>query len=267
MAPGTVPATAARTARGPARPTHLAARRRGYSGGRGGTVGMSSAPDMDLGALEQRLFELAADPMVVTCTDGRVLKVNPAACVLAGRDQAELLTMSWWDLIHPSDHTAIAARHEELRRDGVGATPFRCRLVRPAGAWRWVESSSTYDAGQNLIYSVVRDITGREDLELERLTTLFDSAPLGMAVMAPDGRLRRVNRPLAELLGRTEQELVERTIFELVDDDDSRGTLALALRARPPWRSGRARARRSSSRPACAAPTAIRSSCSSARRS
>jgi PAS domain S-box-containing protein len=193
---------------------------------------MSSAPDMDLGSLEQRLFELAADPLVVTCTDGRVLRLNRAACVLAGRDEAELLAMSWWDLIHPADHGAIAARHEELRRDGGGATPFRCRIVRPDGAWRWVESSSTYDADQKLIYSIVRDITGREDLELERLATLFDNAPLGMAVMAPDGRLRRVNRPLAELLGRPENELVGHPIFDLVDDDDSRGTLALALGAR-----------------------------------
>src|SRR3954468_7830029 len=233
MAPGTVPATAARTARGAARPTHLAARRRGYSGGRGGTVGMSSAPDMDLGALEQRLFELAADPLVVTCTDGRVLRVNRAACVLSGRDEAELRGMSWWDLLHPADHGAIAARHEEVRRDGAGATPFRCRIVRPDGGWRWVESSSTYDAEHKLLYSVVRDITGREDLELERLTTLFDAAPLGMAVMGPDGRPRRVNRPLAELLGRTEKELVDQPILDLVDDDDSRGTLALALGARP----------------------------------
>ena len=83
-----------------------------------------------------------------------------------------------------------------------------------------------------LIFSVVRDITGREDLELERLTTLFDNGPLGMAVMAPDGALRRVNGALADMLGRTESELLERTIFELVDDEDSRGTLAMALGSR-----------------------------------
>src|SRR3954467_12400780 len=126
MAPGTVPATAARTAPRAARPTHLAARRRGYSGGRGGTVGMSSAPDMDLGALEQRLFELAADPLVVTCTDGRVLRVNRAACVLAGRDEAELMTMSWWDLIHPAAHGAC----------GGGPPPPRPPRARPPPATR-----------------------------------------------------------------------------------------------------------------------------------
>src|SRR3954468_5452565 len=235
MAPATVPAAPARAEARAARRSHLAARRHGYPGESRAPIGMSSAPDMDLGSLEQRLFELAADPLVVTCTDGRVLKANRAACVLAGRDEAELLGTPWWDLVHPSDRGALAARHEQLRRDGAGAAPFRCRIVRPDGSCRWVESSSTYDAEQKLLFSVVRDITGREDLEFERLTTLFDSAPLGMAVMAPDGRLRRINRPLCQLLGRTEADLLEHAIFELVDDDDSRGTLALALggRSRP----------------------------------
>jgi PAS domain S-box-containing protein len=184
---------------------------------------------------------------VVACTDGRILRVNAAACALAGRSEEELLASTFWELVHPADHAAVGAQHEELRRDGTSATPFRCRVVRPDGSWRWVESSGTYDPEGQLIFSVVRDITGREDLELERLATLFDNAPLGMAVMAPDGTLRRVNRPLAEMLGRTESELLERTIFELVDDEDSRGTLAMALGARP-----------SSSRPGCGAPTATR---------
>jgi PAS domain S-box-containing protein len=211
---------------------------------------MCFAPDMDPGSLERRLFEVAADPLVVTRTDGRVLRVNAAACVLAGRDESDLLAMSFWDIVHPADHAAVATRHEELRADGANATPFRCRILRADGSWRWVESSSTFDAEQGLIFSVVRDITGREDLELERLTTLFDNAPLGMAVMAPDGRLRRVNRPFAELLGRDEAELVERMIFELVDDDDSRGALALALGA--PARSAfqfETRLRRADGRP------------------
>ncbi len=175
------------------------------------------------GALEQRLFDVAPDAMVVTAIEGGILRVNRAACVLVGLSQDELLSRSYWDLIHPADHGAVAAQHEELRRDGQNGTPFRCRILRPDGSWRWVESSSSLDTDAGLIFSVVRDITGREDVELERLATLFDHAPIGMAVMAPGGALRRVNTPLAEMLGRTEAELLEHTIFELVDDEDSRG--------------------------------------------
>ncbi|MEA2382128.1 MAG: hypothetical protein QOH72_2099, partial [Solirubrobacteraceae bacterium] len=193
---------------------------------------MSTDSHTRVGALEQRLFEVVPDPLVVTCTDGRILRVNPAACAIAARDEDDLLAASWWDLIHPADHAAVGAQHEELRRGGASATPFRCRILRPDGTWRWIESSSTFDVEGGLIFSVVRDITGREDIELERLATLFDNAPIGMAVMAPDGTFRRVNRPLAEMLGRTEAELLERTLFELVGDDESRSTLAMALGAR-----------------------------------
>ena len=193
---------------------------------------MSLDSDMRARALEQRLFELAPDPLVVTSTDGRVLRANAAACTLAGRDHDDLLACSWWDLIHPADHAAVSAQHAESQAGNGLGSPFRCRIVRADGSSRWVESSSTYDPEAGLIFSVVRDITGRDDLELERLATLFDHAPIGMAVMAPDGALRRVNRPLAEMLGRTESELLERTVFELVDDEDSRSTLAVAMGAR-----------------------------------
>jgi PAS domain S-box-containing protein len=193
---------------------------------------MSLDSHMRADGLEQRLFELAADPLVVTTTDGRVLRANRAAGELAGLDRDQLLNRSWWDLIHPADHAAVTARHQDAPSANGPAAPFRCRIVRPDGSARWVESLSTYDAEAGLIFSVIRDITGRDDIELERLATLFDHAPIGMAVMAPDGALRQVNRPLAELLGRTESELLERTIFELADDEDSRSTLAMAVGAR-----------------------------------
>jgi PAS domain S-box-containing protein len=227
---GTVLTASAITDKTAAQRSHLAARRRGYAV----MVADAMSSDSHTRAIdfEQRMFEVAADPLVITCTDGRILRANAAACALAGRSEADLLECTFWDLVHPADHAAVGARQEELRRDGHPTTPFRCRIRRPDGTDRWVESSSTFDPAEGLLFSVVRDITGREDLELERLATLFDNAPLGMAVMAPDGALRRVNKPLARMLGRTESELLARTIFELVADEDSRGTLAMALGAR-----------------------------------
>jgi two-component system, cell cycle sensor histidine kinase and response regulator CckA len=202
------------------------------------------------GALEQRLFEVVPDALVVTTIDGRILRVNRAASDLVGLAPEDLTRRSYWDLVHPADHEAVGSQHADLRRDGHNATPFRCRILHADGSWRWVESSSTFDHAGGLIFSVVRDITGREDLELDRLTTLFDHAPIGMAVMAPGGALRRVNRPLADMLGRTEQELLAHTVFDLVDDEDSRGALAVAVggRSRPAFQL-ETRLRRADGRP------------------
>jgi two-component system cell cycle sensor histidine kinase/response regulator CckA len=182
--------------------------------------------------LEQRFFDQAADPLVVTTVDGRVVRINAAAAELAGRSVAELLGTTFWDVIDPADYAAAGAQTEEIVRTGGVAAPFRCRLMRPDGEVRWVESTTSHDAERGLLFSVVRDVTPREESELERLAPLFDNAPLGMAVMAPDGRLRRVNQTLERMLGLTSAELLERTLFELVADGDSRAALTVALGAR-----------------------------------
>ncbi|HEX2103299.1 MAG TPA: PAS domain S-box protein [Solirubrobacteraceae bacterium] len=193
---------------------------------------MTTDPDRAADDLERRLFELAPDPLVVTTVDGRVVRVNPAAAELAGRSAGELEGTPFTELVDPADHAAARVRLEEVVRSGAVATPFRCRLARPDGDVRWVESTTSHDAEVGLLFSVVRDVTRREDPELERLAPLFDNAPLGMAVMAPDGRLRRVNQTLERMLGRGAAELLEGTLFDIVDDADSRAALTVALGAR-----------------------------------
>jgi PAS domain S-box-containing protein len=196
-------------------------------------VAHAMPPDFDTRAtdLERRLFDLAGDPLVVTSEEGRLVRANAAACALTGRSEEELLAGSMRDLVHTSDHAAVTAQFEELRRTGA-TTTMRFRVMRPDGAYRWVETSVTPDTETGLLFSVVRDITGRESVELERLTALFDHAPLGMALMAPDGALQRVNQTLATILGRSEEDLLASTVFDLLDDEDSVGALRLALVAR-----------------------------------
>ena len=47
----------------------------------------------------------------------------------------------------------------------------------------------------------------------------FDQAAIGMALVGLDGRFQRVNRALCELLGRSEEELLARTIDDLADPE------------------------------------------------
>jgi PAS domain S-box-containing protein len=193
---------------------------------------MTPNPDTRGGELERRLFDLAADPLVVTDADGRIVRANRAACVLAGRPPHALIGEPFVALVHPSDHAAVAAQREHLGRSGPAAAPKRLRILRPDGGCRWIEAVVTPEPETGLRFVVARDITGRESVELERLTALFDHAPLGMALMAPDGALQRVNGTLARMLESPEGDLLDRTIFDLLDDEDSAATLRLALTTR-----------------------------------
>ena len=102
---------------------------------------------------------------------------------------------------------------------GGTTQPFRLRVVRPDGVTRLVEAQATVDSASGLIYSVVHDITDREEVFMDRLAGAFRDAPLGMALVAPGGAFLRVNSTLCRLLGRTEDELLAEALPDLVEDE------------------------------------------------
>ena len=84
--------------------------------------------------------------------------------------------------------------------------------------------------------SVIRDVTERHagvsalrDSE-ERFRSSFDHAPIGMALVALDGRFLQVNRALCELVGYTEQELLGMSSRDIVHPDDLADALELRKR-------------------------------------
>ncbi|MHB1808288.1 MAG: bifunctional diguanylate cyclase/phosphodiesterase [Solirubrobacteraceae bacterium] len=53
-----------------------------------------------------------------------------------------------------------------------------------------------------------------------RFRTAFSQAPIGMALVSLDGRLTQVNEALARIVGRSEEELIDLEVTELIDPAD-----------------------------------------------
>jgi two-component system cell cycle sensor histidine kinase/response regulator CckA len=71
-----------------------------------------------------------------------------------------------------------------------------------------------------------RDITGRKQAEAamreseERFSSAFEHAPIGVALVSPDGRWLKVNRVLCELVGYSESELLTRSFQDITHPKD-----------------------------------------------
>ncbi|HEU4977368.1 MAG TPA: PAS domain S-box protein [Solirubrobacteraceae bacterium] len=182
---------------------------------------MHEETETTAGALERRLFELSHDGMLVAALDGSVVRVNEAACRITGRAADELVGTSLWDLVHRADRDVLEAGLAQLSGDARDHhRELRFRIVRPGGELRWLDVRAAIDAGAGLLHVVARDASARAEADEERFGDAFRDAPIGMALLAPDGSLRRVNAALGRMLARSEEELLELSIFELLMDPD-----------------------------------------------
>lgn len=109
-------------------------------------------------------------------------------------------------------------------------------LIVPGQAPRWIEWVEQWipGDGEAEVLSVGRDVTDerRRSLALaeseERFRVAMADAPIGMAIVGPDQRLLQVNAALCELLGRTEEELLQLTTRDVTHPDDVDVDAALA---------------------------------------
>jgi diguanylate cyclase (GGDEF)-like protein/PAS domain S-box-containing protein len=109
-----------------------------------------------------------------------------------------------------------------------------------AGALRWLRVNATplHDSHGTLSGVVATFADETETLhdrdELARaaqlISTAFEDAPGGMALVALDGTLLKVNRSLCELTGYSEEELLARTFQDITHPDDLDADLALVQR-------------------------------------
>ena len=108
------------------------------------------------------------------------------------------------------------------------------QLIRPGQAPRWIEWVEQWlpDDGDGDVLSVGRDITDEHHRRLaqteseERFRVAMADAPIGMAIVGLDHRLLQVNAALCELLGRTEEELLQLTTLDVTHPDDVDADLA-----------------------------------------
>jgi diguanylate cyclase (GGDEF)-like protein/PAS domain S-box-containing protein len=191
---------------------------------------VASDTDRPRGDMFDEVFRSAPAGMVVGDERGRLVAVNRAFCAIVGRREDELVGQDFRRLTHPDDLAQGEQGWGELANGDRTEYVTEKRFVRRDGSPAWVKVRATVAdeprTGERLFIAHIVDIAERKRHELalaeaeERFRSAFDNAPIGIALVAPDGRFIKVNRSLCELTGHSETALLMRSFQSITHRDD-----------------------------------------------
>jgi len=187
--------------------------------------------------LEQVIDGMPAG-LVVVDADRKVRSMNRTMADLIGAPEEAIAAGHPLEQLLPDPE--LAARVDEALRSGTPQDHVLVTLDGRADGVRYVEFNMrrTTQAGGHMLLLIGQDITFsrkarlrlQESEEFFRLT--FSQAAVGIVLLGPDGRLLRVNRKMAQILGYSEVELLQRFFQQLTYEDDLPDELALVKRLR-----------------------------------
>jgi len=176
------------------------------------------------------VFRSAPAGMVVGDERGLLVAVNPAFRAIVGRREDELLGRDFRELTHPDDLAQDEQAWGELARGDRTEYVTEKRYLRRDGSPAWVKArvavADDPRTGERLFIAHIVDIAERKRHEMalaeaeERFRSAFDNAPIGIALVTPDGRFIKVNRSLCELTGYSETALLVRSFHAITHPDD-----------------------------------------------
>jgi PAS domain S-box-containing protein len=155
------------------------------------------------------LFESIGDGLFIHDLEGRFLEVNPAAAERLGYDRRELLGLRPQDIDDPAFAGLVPQRVEAIRRNGY-LTFETAHLTKDGRSVPMEINSQVIDyRGRTAVLSIARDISERKEADLklrrerERFRVLVEESPLGVALIAPDGRYDYLSPRFTEIFGYT----------------------------------------------------------------
>ena len=114
-----------------------------------------------------RFFEVSIDMLCFLDFNGYFRRLSPAWERTLGFTRAELMSRPFIEFVHPDDRERTLNQNAKVRGGGT-ALGFENRYMCRDGSFRWFRWNAAADSGNNVIYSVARDITDAKLAETER---------------------------------------------------------------------------------------------------
>lgn len=168
--------------------------------------------------------ELAPLGIAIMRLDGTCLYINRKFVELFGYTLDDVPSVDAWmnkaypDPSYRSQMSATWANHvEQAIREGREIQPRESRITCRDGSLRVVHIFGVVAGGE--IHTIFQDVTESRRIQQEREIIFQVSLDL-ISIATLDGRLKQVSPAWTRTLGWTEEELIGRTYFELIHQDD-----------------------------------------------
>lgn len=175
------------------------------------------------------IWEATSDAVALSDAQGTVITANSAYFALYGYRPEEIVGQHYSVIFAPEARKAARESYNQVFNGPKTVQAYEAEITRPDGTRRFVEASYdfiSHNGQRTAMVSVVRDITERKQLELERnsllaqlqaeqarLTALIENVPTGIFLaQAPSGQIAMANQKaklmlgLPNLLSRIEEE-------------------------------------------------------------
>jgi PAS domain S-box-containing protein len=170
----------------------------------------------------------SAPEAIIVYTPEKFLYVNAFAAHSLGADPASLIGQPIMQFVHPESVPAVVERIAGASAASLAGIPLDVRFVAKDGRGILAEIVSVpiVFGGRKAILGLIRDISRRAEAEQalreseERFGNAFRHSPHGMAFVSPEGRWLKANDALCEMLGYSEEELLQRGIADVTHPDD-----------------------------------------------
>ena len=171
-------------------------------------------------------FENSMDAILLTSPDGKIQSANQAACSMFGYSEDELIKLGRLGVVDTSDpQLSVLLAERKLKGKAQG----EITLKRKDGTLFPAEISSAVfknPEGFERTSMIIRDITIRKNSQKkvreseERFRTIFDQAPIAIALIDLQGYPIISNLPLSKMLGYSSDELTKMKFTEFTYPED-----------------------------------------------
>ena len=146
---------------------------------------------------------------VMLYQDNRWVYANRAAEQICGYSAEELLTMNFWDFVHPDFKPLIEERGRRRQQGEPAESRYEFKIISKDGREKWVDLSgaSTMLSGRPAGIISVLDVTDRKQAEAalrsseENFRRSMDESPLGIRIVSSGGTTLYANRTLLDFYG------------------------------------------------------------------